>query len=91
MINTNKLNEINGDIPTDPPINNKSQPPADQFKSCKPLTKTSPAVLFIMGRLNHYVVDNGDVEVYPSDHLLASTSDSVLYIYNTPIKSIDDD
>ena len=44
-----------------------------------------------MGRLNRHVVDNGDVEVYPSDYPSKYTSDSVTKPYTTPIKSIDDD
>ena len=40
---------------------------------------------------NHHVVDNGYIEVYPSDYPILSTSDSVPYTDITPIKKIDDD
>ena len=43
-----------------------------------------------MGRLNHNVIENGDVEVHPSEHPFESTSESVTDPANTPIKSIDD-
>ena len=35
---------------------------------------------------NHHVVDNGDVEVYPSEYPILSTSDYVPYTDTTPIK-----
>ena len=43
-----------------------------------------------MGILNNHVVDNGDVEVYPSEYQFLSNSYSVPYPDTTPIKSIDD-
>ena len=45
----------------------------------------------ITGRLNHHAVDNGDVEVYPSEYPPEYTSDYVPDMDNTPIKYIDDD
>ena len=51
----------------------------------------SPVVLVIMGRLNHNTIDNGDVEVHPSDSSFESTSESVPYPDTTTIESIDDD
>ena len=44
-----------------------------------------------MGRLNHYVIVNGDVEVNPSEFPIESNSESVTDPETTPIKSIDDD
>ena len=44
-----------------------------------------------MGRVNNYAIDNGDVEVHPSEFPDESHSESVPYPYTTPIKSIDDD
>ena len=43
-----------------------------------------------MGILNHHDVDNGDVEVYPSDYPFESTYESITDLDTTPIKSIDD-
>ena len=45
----------------------------------------------ITRRINHCGVDNGDVEVYPSDNPLEYPSDSIPDTDYTPIKSIDDD
>ena len=44
-----------------------------------------------MGRLNHYSIDNGCVEVHPSYFTVEFNYQSVLDAYTTPIKSIDDD
>ena len=44
-----------------------------------------------MGRLNHHAIDNGDIEVCPSDYPLGSTDDSVPDPNNTLIKYIDGD
>ena len=44
-----------------------------------------------MGRLNHYSVDNGDVEVHPSDSPVEFNPELVPDPDTTPIKSIDDD
>ena len=41
-----------------------------------------------MGRLNNHAVNNGCVEVYPSDYPMESTFDSISYPYTTTIKSI---
>ena len=40
----------------------------DNFKYQTYPPKTSTVVLAIMGRLNHRDVDNGDVEVQPSEY-----------------------
>ena len=44
-----------------------------------------------MGRLNHYAIDTGGVEVHPSDFPVESNSKSVPDPDTTPIKSIYDD
>ena len=44
-----------------------------------------------MGRLNNHAIDNGDVEVNPSDFPVESNYEYVPYPDTTPIKSIDDD
>ena len=44
-----------------------------------------------MGRLNNHDIDNGDVEVYPSDFPVEYNSDYVTDPYTTLIKSIGDD
>ena len=43
-----------------------------------------------MGRLNHHAIDNGDVEVYPSDFTVEFNSKYVPDLDTTRIKSIDD-
>ena len=48
-------------------------------------------VLSIMGILNYHTVDNGYVEVYPSEYPFESTSDSVPDPDTNQTKSIDDD
>ena len=53
--------------------------------------KTSPVVLYIMGRLNHNVMYNGDVDVNPSYFPVESNSESVPDPDTTRTKSIDDD
>ena len=47
-------------------------------------------VLDITGRINHHAIDNGDVEVHPSEYPFEYTSESVPYPETTLIKSIDD-
>ena len=44
-----------------------------------------------MGRLNNHEVDNGYVEVYPSDNPLEYSSESITHPDTNLIKSIDDD
>ena len=44
-----------------------------------------------MGRLNHHAIDNGDVEVHPSEFPVEFISEFVPDLDTTPIKSIDDD
>ena len=45
----------------------------------------------IMGRLNNHAIDNGDVEVHPSEFPVEFNSGYVTDPDTTPIKSIDDD
>ena len=44
-----------------------------------------------MGILNYHAMNNGDVEVHPSEFPVESNPESVTDPYTTPIKSIDDD
>ena len=64
--NTNKLNALHGDEPTDAPREWNIQPTEAHFKYRTSPPKTSPVVSDITGRLYHHAIDNGDVEVYPS-------------------------
>ena len=86
----NQLNTLHGDNPNDTPRGWNIQPLTVYltFRNYPP--NNSPVFLAIMGILNNHVVDNGDVEVYPSEYPFLSNSDSVPYPDTTPIKSIDD-
>ena len=44
-----------------------------------------------MGILNHHFIDNGDVEVHPSEFTGVFNSEYFSYPDTTPIKYIDDD
>ena len=61
----NRFNEIHVEEPNEPPRDWDSQSPAAHFKSRTATTKTSPVVSDIIGRLNHYTIDNCDDEVHP--------------------------
>ena len=61
--NMNQFNVLHGEETNNPLIDFNIQPPEAHFKSRTYPPKTSPVVLYIMGRLNHHVIDNGDVEV----------------------------
>ena len=87
----NQFNNLNGDEQNEPLREWNRKIPAVHFKSLTSPSKTNPVVLAIMGRLYHHAIDNGDVEVYPSDYLFESTSESVTDTYTTMTKSIDDD
>ena len=63
----NQFNTLHGYEPTDTPRDWNSQPPSDHFKSRTSPPKTTPVVSDIMVRLNNHAIDNGDVEVHPSD------------------------
>ena len=87
----NQFNALNVDEPTDPPRKWNSHPPEYHFKYSNSPPKTSPVVLTTMSRLNHHVIDNGDVEVHTSEFTFESNSEYSPDPYTTPIKSIDDD
>ena len=74
----NQLNPRHGDETTDPPQEWNSQHIEDHFKYRTSPPKTSPMVLDIVGRMNHHAIDNGDVEVNPSEFLFESNSESDL-------------
>ena len=61
------FNSLHGEKPTYPPREWNIQPPEDHFKYSTSPPKTSPVVSYIMGILNHHVIDNDDVEVHPSE------------------------
>ena len=86
----NQFNALHGDEKTETPKEWNIQPASDHFKSRTSPPKTRPVVSSIMGRLNHHAVDNGDVEVNPSEFPFESNSEYVPYPDNTLIKSMDD-
>ena len=87
----NHLNALNGEEPNEPPRYWNSQPPEAHFKSRTSTPNTRPVVSAIVGRLNHHAMDNGDVEIHPSEFPVEFNSESVPDPDTTPIKSIDDD
>ena len=70
--NMNQFNALHGDEPNEPPRKCNSQPPADHFKFRTTLSKTNPLISAIVGRLNLRSIDNGDVEVHPSEFSVES-------------------
>ena len=91
MIKLNQFNSLRSNESTETPREWNIQPPAAHLKSRTSPPKTSTEVSPIIGILNHHNIDNGDVEVHPSEFPVESNSECVPYQYNTPIKSIDDD
>ena len=87
----NQFNAVHGEEPKEPPIEWNIQPPAAHFKSRTSPSRTNPVISAIVGKLNHYVIDNGDVKIPTSDFPVDSNYESVPDPDNTPIKSIDDD
>ena len=87
----NQFNALHGEETTEPPREWNIQPPADHFRPSSSPPKTSTMVSAIMGRLDHRDIDNGDVEVHPSDFPVESNSESVPDSDTTPIISIDYD
>ena len=73
----NQFNGLIGDEPTDSPREWNSEPPTVHFKYHNCPTQTSPVVLAVMERLNCHGINSGDVEIYPSNHLVESTSDYI--------------
>ena len=65
--NMNQFNALCGYESTDPTIECNIQPPAVHFKSRTSTPIISPLVSAIMELLNNNAIDNGDVEVHPSD------------------------
>ena len=86
----NQTNVFHGDEPTETPRERNRQPQSDHFKSRTSPPKTSPLVSYIIGRLNHHSIDNGDIEVHPSEFPFEFNSKSVPYTDTTLIKSIGD-
>ena len=76
--------------PNEPPIYCNSKPPSSHFKYRTYTPKTSPVVSDITGILNHHAIDNGDVEVHPSEFPVESNYEYVTDSDTTMIKSIDD-
>ena len=89
-IKINQSNSLRGDEPTEPPREWNNQPPEVHFKYRTSPPKTSPVVLYIIGRLNCLSVDNGYVEVYPVEYPFEYTCDSVTDPDTASIKSIYD-
>ena len=82
----NQFNALHGDEPKEPPRECNSQPPGAHFKSKSSPSRTNPVVSYIMGKLNHHAIDNGDITSYVT---VESSYDSVPDPDTTPIKSID--
>ena len=82
----NQLNAINDNDLTETKIESNSQPPEAHLKSSTSPPKTSPVVSYIMWIFNHRVIDNGDVDVHPSEFPVKSNSESVPDLDTTPIK-----
>ena len=62
----NQLKTLHGDEPTETPRGWNIQPLAVDLKYRTSPPNNSPFSLAIMRILNHHVVDNGDLEVYPN-------------------------
>ena len=63
---------------------------AAQFKSGTSPSRTNPVISYIMGKLNHNDIDNGNVKNPTSDFPVESNYESVPDTDTTPIKPIDD-
>ena len=86
----NQFYAIRGDETTEPQREFIRQPPLYHFKYSTSHPKTSTVILATMGRLDHNAIDNGDVEVHPSEYIFESTSESIPDPDTTIIKSVDD-
>ena len=86
----NNFNALHGEEPNDPPRDWNIQPPSSNFKYRTSPPKKIPVVSAITGRLNNHAIDNGDVEVHPSEFPVESNSESIPDLDTTMIKSIDD-
>ena len=87
----NQSNALHGEEPNEPPREWNIQPPQSHFKSRTSPPDNIPALSYIMVRLNHHAINNGNVEVHPSEFPVEFNSESVPYPYTTRITSIDDD
>ena len=87
----NQFNALHGEKPKKPPREWNSQPPAANFKSRSSPSRTNPVISAIMGILNHYAIDNGDVKIPASEVPIELKYDSFTDPYTTPIKYIHDD
>ena len=84
--NMNHFNAIHGDEPTDPPREWNIQSPESHFKFRTSPPKTNTVVSAIVGILNDHTIDNGDIEVHPSEFTVESNSKDVPDLDTTPIK-----
>ena len=82
----NQFNALHGEEPNEPPREWNRHPPEAHFKSSTYPPKTSPVVLAIGVILNHRPIDNGNVEVHPSEFLVESHYESVTDPDTTAIK-----
>ena len=64
---SNQFNALHGDEPNKPPKECNSQPLSSHFKSSTYSSKTNPVTSYIMGRINHHDIYNGDVKIPTSD------------------------
>ena len=87
----NQLNTLYGEEPTDPPREWNSQPQESHIKYRTSTPQTSPLVSDFTRRINHHAINNGDVEVHPSDYPVEYNSKYVTDPDTTSIESIDDD
>ena len=84
--NMNQFNALHVDEQKKPPIEWKSQTPADHFKYRTSPSKTNPKISAIMGRLTHHAIDNRDDIIPTSEFPVESISESFTYPYTTPMK-----
>ena len=82
----NQFNNLHGDEATDTLREWTIKPLAAHLKSRTSPTKTNPVFSAITGILNHNSIDNGDVEVHPSEFPVESNPESVLYTDTTTTK-----
>ena len=87
IMNMNQFNALNGDDPAEKPRDWNRQPTSSYFKYRAYPPKISPVVSAIMGILKYHSINNGDVEVHPSEFPVESNPESVPYTYTTPLQS----
>ena len=86
ILHTNKFNALHGYEPIETPIECNIQPPVDHFKSGTSPEKTSPVISDNMGRLNHNSIDNGDVDICPSEFLFEDSQYIFWVWYSDPLE-----